>query len=326
MIVTVTPSPAIDWTITVDSFELGGVNRSTQSVREPSGKGVNVSIALHRGDVATLAIVPAGGDTGRFLASTLAGYGVPVSIIDSGVDVRTNITLVAPGQPGTKINEPGAALSADTVWEIQAAILATEGVATAVLVCGSLPPGVPTTFHRDVVVQANRMGAFSVVDASGEALSAALEARPGLVKPNVHELAELTGRDIATLGDVVDAAEAVRALGAGAVLASLGADGVVFVDDDGPLFAVARDIPVVNAVGAGDALLAGYLSGLAGTADRIERLADAVLWASSAVAHPSTLFTVRPEYARLITAGPLPAADRRLGEPSRPLGAGPTAH
>ena len=95
------------------------------------------------------------------------------------------------------------------------AVLENATGAEALLTCGSLPAGVPPTFHRDIVRLAMGVGAYSVVDASGDALTLALDAGPDLVKPNVHELAELTGGPIGTLGDVVAAAQALRERGAG---------------------------------------------------------------------------------------------------------------
>jgi 1-phosphofructokinase len=316
MIVTVTPSPAIDWTVTLDSFALDSVNRASGSVREPSGKGVNVSVALHRAGVPTHAIVPAGGDSGRFLAGAIAAHGIPLTLIDTCAEIRTNITLVIPGHPGTKINEPGSPLSADVLDRLFDAVLENATGAEALLTCGSLPAGVPPTFHRDIVRLARGVGAYSVVDASGDALRLALDAGPDLVKPNVHELAELTGGPIGTLGDVVAAAQALRERGAGAVLASLGGDGVVYVDEAGALFARADGLPVINTVGAGDALLAGFMGG---DRDRKTRLATAVLWASSAVAEPSTLFTVRPEFAGAIFVSATIDTNARLDEPSKHL-------
>jgi 1-phosphofructokinase len=313
MIITVTPSPSIDWTLTLDAFALGSVNRASGSTREPSGKGVNVSIALHRAGVPTRAIIPAGGDTGRFLSQDLAARGLPFTLVETNTEIRTNITLLSPGHIGTKVNEPGAALSNEVIARLHAAVVVAANDAAAVITCGSLPPGVSLTFHRDVVQQANIFGLYSVVDASGEALSLALTAQPDLIKPNVHELAELAGCPVTTLGEVVAAAQTVRRRGAGAVLASLGGDGVIYVDALGTLYAKATDIPVLNAVGAGDALLAGFMGG--GT-DRTTRLANAVLWASSAVAAPSTLFTIRPDFAARITVGALIDPSITLDEPS----------
>ena len=315
MIVTLTPAPAIDWTIEVDSFELGAVNRAVRSSREPSGKGVNVSWALHHAGVLTRAVFPAGGCTRDLMDRVLAEAGLEHVIVDTGRDVRTNITLITPGC-STKLNEPGAALSEEqTSWLVQATIGASVD-ASVVLICGSLPVGVPATFVRNMVRTLKVSGVDVVLDVSGEALELALATRPDLIKPNVHELAELTGRQLGTLGDVANAAEEARERGAGAVLASLGADGALLVDSEGILYARATDIPFVNSVGAGDALLAGFFGG---GQTRQERLATAMLWASSAVAHHTTLFTIREDLAERIAIQELTTPEQVLAEPSSTL-------
>ena len=171
------------------------------------------------------------------------------------------------------------------------------------------------SFVRDLAFSLKAAGVKVIIDGSGESFEMALQARPDLIKPNVHELAELTGRVIRTFGDVVDAAREARARGAGVVLASLGVDGAILVDQSGVLLAQADGIPVVSSVGAGDALLAGYVSG---GQDPVGQLTNATLWASSAVAHPTTLFPIRREFAEHITVGRPAQLDQLLGEPSRP--------
>ena len=315
MIVTLTPSPAIDWTIEVDSFELGAVNRALRSSREPSGKGVNVSWALHRAGVPTRAVFPAGGCTRVFMAEALEKAGLEHVIVDTGQDVRTNITLITGGR-STKLNEQGTALSEGQIRRLRSAIIAASADASVVLICGSLPAGAPATFVCDMARTLKESGVAVVVDVSGEPLALALAARPDLVKPNVDELAALAGRGLATLGEVADAAQEARDRGAGAVLASLGADGALLVDAEGTLYAHATGIPFVNSVGAGDALLAGFFGG---GHTREGRLAQAMLWASSAVAHHSTLFPVRRDLAERITVGELTTPERALSEPSTAL-------
>lgn len=315
MIVTLTAAPAIDLTIEVDSFELGAVNRAVRSSREPSGKGVNVSWALHRAGVPTRAVFPAGGCTGDSMASMLSEAGLEYVIVDTGRDVRTNITLISPGS-ATKVNDQGTALSDEQARRLREAIIDASRDASAVLICGSLPAGVPATFVRDLAHTLKASGTDVVVDVSGEALELALAARPDLIKPNVHELAELTGRQLVSLGEVASAAEAARERGAGAVLASLGGDGALLVDDVGALYAHATDIPFVNTVGAGDALLAGFF---AGGPTRQERLATAMLWACSAVAHRTTLFPIREDLAGRIVIQELTTPEKLLAEPSETL-------
>ncbi len=315
MIVTLTPAPAIDWTIEVDSFELGAVNRAVRSSREPSGKGVNVSWALHRAGIPTRAVFPAGGCTSELMAIALTEAGLEHVIVDTGRDVRTNITLISPGS-STKLNDRGTALSEEQTRRLRKAIIGASVDASVVLICGSLPAGAPATFVRNMVRTLKTSGVDVVVDVSGEPLELALAARPDLIKPNVHELAELTCRQIATLGDVANAAEEARERGAGAVLASLGADGALLVDDEGALYGHATDIPFVNSVGAGDALLAGFFGG---GQTREEQLATAMLWASSAVAHKTTLFPIRQDLAERIAVHELTTPEQLLAEPSAAL-------
>ncbi len=323
MIITVTPSPAIDWTVNVDSFEFAAVNRVASRSRESSGKGINVSVALHRNGVPTAAIFPTGGDTGRFMVKDLLAQGIEIIPVESPHEVRTNITLIVPGQTGTKINEPGEPLENEVMdalrrtcrEALRAAAVAGERGPVMLAICGSLPPGTPDWFHPGLIEAGRSEGATVIVDASGGVLRRAIPQRPDLIKPNVHELAEETGQTIETLGDVAEAAQELRGRGAGAVLASLGGDGMMLIDADGALHGRAAHITVVNTVGAGDASLAGYLAGLHKRLDRQSRLASALIYASSAVAHETTLFDVDAQIAERVTVTGAFDPASRLSEP-----------
>ncbi len=290
--ITVTPSPAIDWTIGVSEFTFGLVHRAAHEQREPSGKGVNVSVALQRAGIPSHAVIAAAGDGTEFMTRELAALDVPHSFT-SGGPVRTNVTLLVAGQPDTKINTSSAPLGPGERRALadRTRALAAQG-ADALLTAGSLPTGTDETLHAELVALGRELGLFTAVDSSGAALSAALLAAPDLIKPNAHELSEIVRRELSTLGDVRDAARALREQhGVGAVLVSLGADGALLVDGAGELWAGARPDRVVNAVGAGDATLAGFL---AARADRRDAVRTAVRWGASAVAHPGTLFEVLP--------------------------------
>ena len=178
------------------------------------------------------------------------------------------------------------------------------------LVCaGSLPAGVPVGWYRDLVDIAHRNRVRVAVDTSGEALAECLSAGPDLVKPNVGELAELTGRTLRSFGDVVDAAHEVRRRGARAVLASLGGDGAVLVDEEGAMWGHAAVDKVVSTVGAGDAMLAGYLSCPHG---RSEALATALQWGAAAVQHEGTLLSPN-RFTANVTMSATIDVTRRLG-------------
>ena len=290
MIVTVTPNPSVDWTLEVPVLTRGAVHRSSGARQEPSGKGVNVSRALTVNAVPTRAVVPVGGTEGAELLALLRDEGVEVVAVPISGRVRVNISLTEPDGVVTKINAAGPALSTDEVTGVLAAASTAGGGAIAwVLGSGSLPPGAPPDFYARLGATVRASGARFALDSSGAALLAGLSAQPDLVKPNAEELAAAVGRSLATWGEVVRAAEELRVRGARAVVVSLGPDGALLVDADGVLHARAVVAAPVSTVGAGDALVAGYLAGLGrhGT-DRVAVLREAVAWGSASVATPGS--------------------------------------
>ncbi len=288
MIVTLTPNPSVDRTVFLDDLTLGSVNRSQRSYSEPSGKGVNVALALHRHGVAVRAVFPTGGPVGAQLRQMLDTVGLDTIAVPIVGEVRSNISLTQPDGTVTKINEPGPVLNTDESDRLIAAAAAHLAAAAWLICAGSLPAGLPVGWYGQLVELGRRHHVPVAVDSSGPPLAASLAARPDLVKPNLHELGELAGSTPQTLGEVIDAAQAVRDRGAGTVLASLGGDGAVLVDAHGALHGQAPVRKVVSTVGAGDAMLAGYLSC---RADRREALATALQWGATAVQHEGTLFT-----------------------------------
>ena len=288
MIVTLTPNPSVDRTVFLTDIEVGSVNRSQRSWSEPSGKGVNVALALHTHGMAVRAIVTAGGPVGAQLRQMLDTTGLDTVVVPIDGEIRSNISLTQPDGTVTKINEAGPLLSGGERDRLVAAVAANLPGATALVCAGSLPAGLPTGWYGEVIELARRQGVFVAVDTSGAPLAESLSAEPDLVKPNVHELAEMTGRLPRTLGDVIDAANEVRKRGARTVLASLGGDGAVLVDGDGTLWGRAPVERVVSTVGAGDAMLAGYLSC---RGSRTDALATALQWGAAAVQHEGTLFS-----------------------------------
>ncbi len=288
MIVTLTPNPSVDRTVLIDDIVLGSVNRGRRSWTEPSGKGVNVALALHAHEVPVRAVVTAGGCAGAQLQQMLGAAGLDTVVVPIGAEIRSNISLTQPNGSVTKINEPGPRLSDDEADRLLRAV--TETICGAEwLVCGgSLPAGLPAGWYGELVELGHRSGVRVAVDTSGQALAESLSAEPDLVKPNVHELAELTGRVPRTLGEVVESAQEVCRRGARTVLASLGADGAILVDGTGAVWGRAPVHRVISTVGAGDAMLAGFLSC---PHDRSDALATALQWGAAAVQNEGTLFS-----------------------------------
>jgi 1-phosphofructokinase len=267
MIVTVTPNPSVDRTYRLGALQPGTLNRARSVTVEASGKGVNVSRVLARLGTRTRMVVAAGGPEGRLLASLLNG--LPAHLVEVAGHTRVNITLVAGTAEPTKVNEPGTALSADESTALVSAVESAIAVESAMAVgsaiaggvtwlacCGSLPAGTDPGLIGQLVAAARAARIPIAVDSSGAALAAAVAARADLVKPNADELIEVVGADLAPH----DAARAIQMRTGGTVLASLGAAGALLVTPDGTWHATPPPITPVNTTGAGDALLAGYLS------------------------------------------------------------------
>ncbi|MFD8013805.1 1-phosphofructokinase [Streptomyces sp. NPDC058955] len=285
MILTVTPNPSLDRTYEVPGLDRGEVLRATAERVDPGGKGVNVSRAVAAAGRRTVAVVPLGGAPGALVAQLLAGQGIEVAPVPVAGQTRSNIALAEPDGTLTKINAPGPELTAEEAESLLATVGAHSPAAAWIACCGSLPRGLAPEWYARLVARAHGAGARIALDTSGPSLLAALTARPDVVKPNVDELAEAVGRPLRTVGDAVKAAEEVRERGAGAVLASLGADGQLLVSADGTWFGSAAVPAVRSDVGAGDASLAGFL---AAGGEGPEALAAAVAHGAAAVQLPGS--------------------------------------
>src|SRR5918998_4603973 len=261
MIVTLTPNPSLDRTIEIAELHRGEVHRATGGRVDPGGKGVNVSRALAAGDVATVAVFPSGGIEGDQLAALLAPFGVQTVQVPIAGTVRSNITVAEPDGTTTKLNEAGPELTPEEAAAVERTVVELAGRATWVVGSGSLPRGLGDDFYARLVTALRDHDTRVCIDASGAPLVAAVDAGPDLIKPNAEELAELVGRPLRRLGDVVDAAAEIRKRGVGTVLVSLGGDGALLVNADEVLHGWAPPVRVRSTVGAGDSTLAGFLPG-----------------------------------------------------------------
>jgi 1-phosphofructokinase len=289
VIVTVTPNPSVDWTFDVGSLARGQLHRASAARAEASGKGVNVARALAANGVAVTAVLPLGGPVAAELAALLTAEGVDFAAVRIDGAVRVNVSLAEPDGVATKVNSPGPALSPAEAGELAARTLQAVRPGDWVVGSGSLPPGVSPGLYAAICAGAHERGARFALDSSDAALAAGLAARPDVVKPNTDELAAVTGAVIETLGDAADAARQLLAGGAAAVLVSAGPDGALLVTAEGSWHAEAAVPAVRSTVGAGDALLAGYIASCqGGRPARPAALAEATAWASAALGVPGS--------------------------------------
>lgn len=278
MITTLTPNPSIDRTLRVNALEPGGVHRASLVRVECAGKGVNVARALAVNEHAARAVFPANDDDFAVFNAALAATGVTSQAVRIRGSIRSNITVVEPDGTTTKINEAGPELNAAEAGEL--IDVAVRGSGTDWLIAsGSLPPRAPADFYVQLAASLPDAAQRLAVDSSGEPLGLLVGTPCAVVKPNLSELVNLTRQHMLTVGDVVDAAEDLRDRGWGTVLVSLGRFGAVLVSDE-IAYGTVFPTDVRNTVGAGDALLAGFIAagGKGATA-----LAEGLAWARAAV-------------------------------------------
>lgn len=310
MIVTITLNPSVDRTVEVDSLTRGAVLRASGEHLDAGGKGLNVARALAAHGCATRAVLPVGGDGGRQLVDMLAGLDIELVQVPVGAPARCNIAISEPDGTVTKVNSLGEPLSGKELQAIVDAVRDCAGDASWFVLGGSLPAGVPDSFYATLLDLLRPTGVPVAVDTSGSALVLAVRARPALVKPNREELETAVGRRVHTLGEVVEAAGELRRMGAKTVLASLGADGAVLVEEDGRWHGEAP-VQARSTVGAGDAMLAGFLfAGANGPA----ALASGLCWGAAAASLPgSQMPGVRDLHPDRVCVHPRIDSARRLG-------------
>ncbi|MGV9852104.1 1-phosphofructokinase family hexose kinase [Streptomyces sp. NPDC003442] len=282
MILTVTLNAALDLTYWVDRLRPQGSNRVRTVVERAGGKGVNVSRVLHALGHRTVVTGLAGGAVGSALRRDLAAARLPERLLPITGETRRTVAVADESAGDTTILlEPGPVVRPKEWIRLLDHLDRLLPSAAAVVLAGSLPPGLPEDAYAQLVRLAAGHRVPAVVDADGAALREALVAGPALVKPNADELAAATGTT-----DPVAAAGALRAAGAAAVVASLGADGLIAVTPHGSWQARPPERLAGNPTGAGDAAVAALTLGLVARTPWPERLAEAVALSAAAVAAP----------------------------------------
>ena len=284
MIITVTTNPSIDRTIGVDALSLGGVNRGDLTAIDPGGKGVNVSRALAAYGANTHAVLICGDLGSQWFGKKLNALNIAHHVIKAEGITRSNITLQESNGAVTKINEPGFELTKVVLNELLQTLDGLELKGSWVVLAGRLNPGADLNTYRDLAQFVRDRGAKVAIDGSGTEFRAALAVKPELIKPNQFELAELVGRPLKTIHDVIAAAREVIDGGVEQVLCSLGKDGAILVTADEVMHCEPEHAATGTPVGAGDILLAIYLGGGATPG----ALKDAIAWSAASVPLPGT--------------------------------------
>lgn len=260
MIYTITLNPAIDRILEIEEFSIDDVNRVEKESRYAGGKGIDVSRVLKELGWESVALGFMGGYTGHEVAGRLGAEGVNCRFTPIDNETRTNI--IVHDRKGGKVISFSARGPEISSTELRSFLKHMDHLYPhpTYLVCsGSVPPGVPKDIYRLLIEWARPRNVKVFLDASGESLKQGIDALPFAIKPNQLELAELTGKEVNTVDEVVLVAKELHSRGISVVLVSLGPKGIVGISEEGAFLATPPKVEVNSPVGAGDSAVAGLL-------------------------------------------------------------------
>ncbi len=260
MIYTVTFNPSLDYIVTVDDFKLGLTNRTTTELMLPGGKGINVSIVLSNLGVKNTAFYFSAGFIGEEITRRIEESGINADYIrvEKG---NSRINLKLKSIDGTEINGMGPDITEDNVEELMKKLdQVTRG--DILVLAGSIPSTMSDSIYSDIMERLENRGVKIVVDATKDLLLNVLKFKPFLIKPNNHELGDIFGVELKTRESVIPYAKKLQEMGAKNVVVSMAGEGAVLIGSDGSV--VMSEAPkgtLVNGVGAGDSMVAGFIAG-----------------------------------------------------------------
>ena len=260
MIYTVTFNPSLDYIVSVENFRLGLTNRTSSELMLPGGKGVNVSTVLMNLGIENTALGFAAGFVGDEIVRQMEETGVQNGFIriEEGVS-RINLKLKS--IDGTEINGQGPVISPTHVEQLMKQ-LDRLGEGDVLFLSGSIPASMPDDAYQKIMERLDGRGVQIIVDATKDLLLNVLEYHPFLIKPNNHELGEIFDVELKTREDVIPYAKKLQEKGAVNVLVSMAGEGAVLIDANGDVhMAPAPKGTLVNGVGAGDSMVAGFMAG-----------------------------------------------------------------
>lgn len=260
MIYTVTFNPSLDYIVSVKDFKLGLTNRTDSELLLPGGKGINVSIVLRNLGIDSTALGFVAGFSGEEIVRRLEAFGVKNGFIRIA-DGFSRINLKLKSIDGTEINGQGPKISEEEVSGLMEQ-LSKLGAGDVLFLSGSIPASMPDDSYQKIMQMLDGKGVLTAVDATKELLLKVLAYHPFLIKPNNHELGEIFGVELKTRDSVVFYAKKLQEQGAQNVLVSMAGEGAVLVAADGQTIeAPAPKGTLVNGVGAGDSMVAGFMAG-----------------------------------------------------------------
>ncbi|HJB94447.1 MAG TPA: 1-phosphofructokinase [Candidatus Mediterraneibacter intestinigallinarum] len=260
MIYTVTFNPSLDYIVSVDDFKLGLTNRTSSELLLPGGKGINVSTILTNLGIESTALGFIAGFTGTEIVRRAERIGIRSDFIriEEGIS-RINVKLKS--IDGTEINGMGPDISSEKVTELMEK-LEVLGEGDVLVLAGSIPSTMPDDIYSRILEGLEGKGVTFIVDATGDLLLKVLKYHPFLIKPNNHEMGDIFHVELKTREEVIPYGKKLQEMGARNVLISMAGEGAVLVAEDGSVYdAPAPKGVLVNAVGSGDSMVAGFTAG-----------------------------------------------------------------
>lgn len=261
MIYTVTFNPAIDYVVRLAApLEVGTVNRAAAEDCVLGGKGINVSGVLAQLGHQSTALGFVAGETGAWLERGLAAQGIRTDFVHLK-EGMTRINVKIHAEQETELNGAGPAIPVQALQELEQKLDALQAGDVLVL-AGSIPASLGQDTYERILARMEGRGVLSVVDATGKLLENVLQYHPFLIKPNHYELAQIVGRELAAPEQIAQAAAELQQKGARNVLVSMAGDGALLLTEEGALHRIgAPKGKVINSVGAGDSMVAGFVAG-----------------------------------------------------------------
>lgn len=260
MIYTVTFNPSLDYIVGTAGFQLGSTNRTVSELMLPGGKGINVSTVLRNLGIESTALGFTAGFTGEEIKRRVNEMGLHSEFIDVG-NGFSRINVKMKEFDGMEINGQGPWIGEEAVGQLMNK-LDKLGEGDILVLAGSIPSSMPDSIYSDIMARLDGRGIIFVVDATKDLLMNVLKYHPFLIKPNHHELGEIFGVELRRKEDVPSYAEKLQEKGAQNVLVSMGGEGAVLLDANHQVHMLpAPKGNLVNAVGSGDSMVAGFLAG-----------------------------------------------------------------
>ncbi|MDD7113706.1 MAG: 1-phosphofructokinase [Lachnospiraceae bacterium] len=260
MIYTVTFNPALDYIVFLDEMKLGDINRATRESIFYGGKGINVSTILNTLGLETTALGFVAGFTGKAIEEGLASMGMRTEFIHLP-EGNSRINVKVKHGDETEINGQGPVITEEAIEELFAKLdaLTEEDI---LILAGSIPNTLPEDIYEKILARLEKKGIRIAVDATKDLLLNVLKYHPFLIKPNNHELGEMFHTACKTKEDIEYYAKELQKMGARNVLISMAGDGAILITEEGETIQMGTPKgKVINSVGAGDSMVAGFVAG-----------------------------------------------------------------